>query len=232
MRDRNSIKRKRQQQVRRQLIMIGITIVLIIVMIGSCAVKKSAKKEKAELKEKQKTEQTVPDKEVKKTVKKEEKKEETKEETEEERLKRVKAEATKKGYPKSVIELLDKNPETVEYVENYETKKDRAPAEKIDNLVKGEIPFILQWDERWGYTPYGTGNIATSGCGPTCMSMIISGLTGDASVTPAVLAKFGEENNMLDEDNNTYWAFMEVQQKIGIFPAAKENTRKKWWKLR
>lgn len=207
MRDRNSIKRKRQQQVRRQLFVIGVVIVLVIVMIASCAIKKSAKK-KQEIKEAQKTEQVAENKQKKKketTVKKEDVPE-----TAEERLERVRKEAKDKGYPQAVINLLDKNPETVEYVENYEAKKDIAPPETIDNLVAGQIPFILQFDERWGYVPYGTGNIATAGCGPTCMSMIISGLTGDASVTPAVLAKFSEENNMLDEENNTFWSFMEA----------------------
>lgn len=210
MRDRNAIKRKRQQQVRRQLIMIGIVVVLVIVMIASCSIKKSAKK-KQEIKEAQKTEQSAENK--KKDKKKKEttdKKEEAKPETAEERVERVRKEAKEKGYPQSVIDLLDKNPETVEYVENYEAKKDKPYAETVgDDLVKGELPFILQWDERWGYAKYGTGTIATAGCGPTSMSMIISGLTGDATVTPVVLAKFSEENNLLDEENNTYWSFME-----------------------
>lgn len=210
MRDRSSIKRKRQQQVRRQLIVIGIVIVLVIVLIASCAVRKSAKK-KQDIKEAQKTEQAAENK--KKEKKKAEPKKEDVPETAEERLERVKKEAKEKGYPQAVINLLDKNPETVGYVEDYEAKKDAPPAEVIDHLVKGQIPFILQFDERWGYVPYGTGNIATAGCGPTCMSMIISGLTGDAAVTPAVLAKFSEENHMLDEENNTFWSFMEASAK-------------------
>lgn len=213
MRDRNAIKKKRQQQVRRQLIVIGIVVVLVIVMIASCAIKKSAEK-RQEAKEAQKTEQLAENK--KKAIKKKEttdKKEKAEPETAEERLERVRKEAKEKEYPQAVIHLLDKNPETVDYVENYETKKDTPPAEVIDNLVKGQIPFIRQFDERWGYVPYGTGNIATAGCGPTCMSMIISGLTGDASVTPAVLAKFSEENHMLDEENNTLWAFMQAAAK-------------------
>ncbi|MFR3386435.1 MAG: hypothetical protein ACLTST_08525 [Lachnospiraceae bacterium] len=30
-------------------------------------------------------------------------------------------------------------------------------------MPKGEIPLLLQWDERWGYAPYGK-SIVVSGC--------------------------------------------------------------------
>lgn len=46
-----------------------------------------------------------------------------------------------------------------------------------DDFVTGEIPALIQWDERWGYAPYGSETIiAVSGCGPTALSMVISGL--------------------------------------------------------
>ena len=48
----------------------------------------------------------------------------------------------------------------------------------------GRIPLFHQWDERWGGYEYGAGTggtIASSGCGPTSMAMIITGLRGDMS---------------------------------------------------
>ena len=70
------------------------------------------------------------------------------------------------------------------------------------------IPEILQWDERWGYSPYGTSIIAVSGCGPTCVSMLVVGITGDKTVTPSVVADYATQNHYVDENNDTTWAFM------------------------
>lgn len=34
------------------------------------------------------------------------------------------------------------------------------------------MPFHLQWDERWGYYPYGNGVIGVLGCGPMSLSLV------------------------------------------------------------
>ena len=189
---------RRRQQVRRQLLLIGCVIFIAICAIGSCQVHKK----RSEAKEATKIEQQK--KEEKKKKKKTEKKE-----TPEEHLERVRAKAISAGYPDGVIELLDKNPETVDFVENYPKKKDSKPAETIgDSLQPGSIPLLLQWDERWGYSTYGTSIIAISGCGPTCMAMVASGLNQDPSITPAKVASFGTQHSYVDEENNTYWSFM------------------------
>ena len=105
-------------------------------------------------------------------------------------------------------DLLDKNPETWEFVKNYSKMKDASPADTIGEVAAGEIPLLLQWDERWGYSPYGTSIIAVSGCGPTCVSMLVVGLTGDKTVTPSVVADYATQNHYVDENNDTTWAFM------------------------
>ncbi len=191
---------RRRQQVRRQLLLIGCVIFIAICAIGSCQVhkKRSEAKEAAKIEQQKKEEKR--EKEKKKTEKKE---------TPEEHLERVRAKAISAGYPDDVIELLDKNPETVDFVENYPKKKDSKPAETIgDSLQPGSIPLLLQWDERWGYSTYGTSIIAISGCGPTCMAMVASGLNQDPSITPAKVASFGTQHSYVDEENNTYWSFM------------------------
>ena len=50
-------------------------------------------------------------------------------ETQKERIERVRMEATAAGYPEGVIELLDKNPATVSYVEDYGEKQGQIYAE-------------------------------------------------------------------------------------------------------
>lgn len=58
------------------------------------------------------------------------------------------------------------------------------------------IPLLIQWDDRWGYVPYGDQTIAVAGCGPTSMAMVLSYLNQDPSITPAVLAKTADENGL------------------------------------
>lgn len=191
---------RRRQQVRRQLLLIGCVIFIVICAIGSCQVHKK----RSEVKEAAKIEQQKKEEKREKEKKKPEKKE-----TPEEHLERVRAQAISAGYPDGVVELLDKNPETVDFVEHYPKKKDSDPAETIgDSLQPGSIPLLLQWDERWGYSTYGTSIIAISGCGPTCMAMVASGLNQDPSITPAKVASFGTQHSYVDEENNTYWSFM------------------------
>ena len=191
--------RKRKQQVHRQLFF---TFLGIICVIGVGAVLGMGESDRAK-----------PVKETANAVKTEKQMEtpeaEVQEETPEERLERVRRQAKAGKYPKGVIELLDKNKATVDYVEQYGEKKALPAAKTIgENLVKGQIPHLLQWDQRWGYAPYGTSNVAVSGCGPTCLSMVAAGLTGDSSLTPARLAAYGTKKGYVDKDNNTYWKFM------------------------
>ena len=71
--------------------------------------------------------------------------------------------ADSRNYPVSMLELLAKNAETTDFVADYPEKKDEAPAESIGEVKEGEIPLLIQWDERWGYIHYGDGIIANSG---------------------------------------------------------------------
>lgn len=202
--------KKRRQQLKRQLVMSGILFVLIIVLGITYNTKVAAKKTKEAVNPKNRKE------EVQKGVDEVAGKMEeasigtmSDHETAKQRLRRVKEEAEAKGYPKDIAALLRKNKETVDFVENYEKNKDKPVPKTIsDTLKKGEFPQLLQWDERWGHDSYGTGFIASCGCGPTCMSMVIAGLTGDASVTPSVVADYSEEKGYIDENNNTYWSLM------------------------
>lgn len=192
---------KRGQQVQRQLVMgTGILILAIATIVGYNV--QSANKEEPKVKE---TSAKVED-----NIEKTSEAETQKKDTLQQRIDKVKANATTLNYPPNVIELLNKNTETIQFVENYGEKKDNPCPDTIGtNLEKGQIPLLLQWDERWGYAPYGTSIIAVSGCGPTCMSMVVAGLTGDASVTPDKVAAYGSANGYVDEENNTLWRFMQ-----------------------
>ncbi len=213
---------KRRQQVIRQLFFMGVAVVVIAIGGITWAVKShnaskntGAQIQASQTQKKTDAVTTVAKKAVKANSEdakkaKDKEKTEKKAETEEERIARVRQEAVNAGYPEKVIELLDKNPETVQFVEDYAKKKDQAPAATVEaeDGYSGMFPEILQWDERWGYAPYGTSIIAVSGCGPTCVSMLVVGLTGDKTVTPAVVADYATQNHYVDENNDTTWAFM------------------------
>lgn len=50
------------------------------------------------------------------------------------------------------------------------------------------VPYYCQWDSTWGTVPYGNGTIKSSGCGPTCCSMVIS-YFAKIKLTPSDLVK-------------------------------------------
>ncbi len=56
------------------------------------------------------------------------------------------------------------------------------------------VPLLLQWDPRWGYVPYGDSDIAVAGCAPTCLSMVLSYLLQDPTITPPAVAAYSEAN--------------------------------------
>lgn len=111
-------------------------------------------------------------------------------------------------YPEPLFKILTKNPETLDFVLDYQSKKDNPPASTIGNVTKGTIPLLLQWDERWGYADYGSSMVAISGCGPTCLAMVASGLTGRKDLTPAAVAAYSEENGYLTASLDTSWDLM------------------------
>ena len=105
-------------------------------------------------------------------------------------------------------ELLENNPETADFIKNYPSMKDNPPAEDIGEVTKGTIPHLLQWDGRWGYQIYGDNMIAVNGCGPTAISMVAAGLTGDGTITPYKVAKYAEEQGYYTGESGTSWSLM------------------------
>ena len=126
--------------------------------------------------------------------------------------------AHKDQYPEELIELLENNAETADFVLGYPEKKDTAPAETIGDVTQGEIPLLLQWDERWGYAYYADDMIAVNGCGPTAIAMVAAGLTGDNTVTPYKVAQFSAGNGYYAGNSGTSWSLMtEGAQQFGIY---------------
>lgn len=112
-------------------------------------------------------------------------------------------------YPQSLLELLERNPETVDFVYDYPEAGNRTPEIDLSGEVtQGTVPLFLQWDERWGYQEYGSDMLAVTGCGPTCLSMVYSGLTGNTDKSPLEMARFSEEQGYYSDGVGTAWTLM------------------------
>lgn len=113
-------------------------------------------------------------------------------------------------YPESLVEFMQKYPEATQFVLDYPKNKDKH--EEIDisgEVTKGEIPFFLQWDERWGYETYGSDFLAITGCGPTCLSMVKCGLSGDTQWNPYQVASMAENQGYYVNGVGSSWDLMD-----------------------
>ncbi|MGN1148273.1 MAG: C39 family peptidase [Lachnospiraceae bacterium] len=116
--------------------------------------------------------------------------------------------ANRDAYPEALLKALANNPEMTEFVKGYLTSDGSVTGGITDEEKEQEFPLFLQWDERWGYAPYGESNIGISGCGPTCLSMVIFALTNDESATPDKLADYSMQNGYYVSGTGTAWTLM------------------------
>ena len=122
------------------------------------------------------------------------------------------------AWPEEMLDLLEKNPEAKDFVLNYPLKKDlEAKIDLSEYLDNDEVPLLLQWDERWGYTEYAGELMGLSGYGPTCLSMVCLYLLDDASYTPRYVAQFATENGYSVSGNGSSWTLIsEGGEKLGL----------------
>ncbi len=123
-----------------------------------------------------------------------------------------------KEYPDEIKAMLERNPETEEFVLYYPLKKDLHEKISMEQyLNSGKIPHLLQWDMRWGYEEYAGSIMGLSGCGPVCLSMVSIYLLNDISLDPLYIARFAEENDFATKNNGTKWIlFSEGAEKLGL----------------
>ena len=118
-------------------------------------------------------------------------------------------------YPEDLIELLEINPETEEFVLNYPFREEADM--DLSGYSRETVPLFLQWDPMWGYEKYGSGCIGKTGCGPTCLAMAGYYLTGDESMNPKDVAVFAEENGYYAAGYGSSWTLIsQGAQKLGL----------------
>lgn len=116
------------------------------------------------------------------------------------------------NYPEPLLDMLSRDIDLLDFVINYQDNKGKTYNGTI-KTKKDKIPLLLQWDERWGYAPYGENMIAISGCAPTALAMVAVGLTGDKTITPYKVAKYAEDNGFYIDGIGTSWSLMTIGSK-------------------
>ncbi|MEY8388545.1 C39 family peptidase [Oscillospiraceae bacterium 38-13] len=111
-------------------------------------------------------------------------------------------------YPADLVKMLSRNVEMLDFVLEYPEKQGQVFADTIGDVTAGEIPLLLQYDQRWGYGAYGASSVVVSGCGPVCLSMVIAGLTGDNTVTPYDVAEYAAQEGYYVYGAGTAWTLM------------------------
>ena len=111
-------------------------------------------------------------------------------------------------WPEDLLELLDKNADTEEFVLNYPFREEDPVIDLSDQVGTGKVPLLYQWDQRWGYSKYGSNMMALTGCGPTCLSMVCLYFLQDAKYTPRYVADFSQENGHYAKGAGTSWTLM------------------------
>lgn len=112
-------------------------------------------------------------------------------------------------YPEFLVETAEKCPQTIDFVYNWPACRDKTYAVDLSAEAQSDtVPLLIQWDERWGYEPYGDGVIGTSGCGPTCLSMAALYLTHNAEFTPLYIARMAVECGYCVPGNGSSWTLI------------------------
>lgn len=121
--------------------------------------------------------------------------------------------------PDSLAALRERNPETTDFVASYNKEHDKKHVIDLsDEYTPGTIPLFLQWDIRWGFEAYGGDFLALTGCGPTCLSMVAVGVTGNTTADPLTVANFADENGYYCQGQGSYWSLMsEGCQQFGLY---------------
>ncbi len=115
----------------------------------------------------------------------------------------------KAAYPQGLLYLAVNEPLALEFVIEYpfESKAVVDYHDLSEDVKTQRVPHLLQWDKRWGYSAFGDENMALDGCGPTCLSMVLIGLTGNTTYNPMYVANYSQQLGYYMEGVGTMWNF-------------------------
>lgn len=121
-------------------------------------------------------------------------------------------------FTEELQELLERNEETQDYVENYpnRTQYSSQAIDLTEDFTTGEVPLLMQWDKRWGYNAYGDSMIGLAGCGPLCLNMAYLYFTEDLTMTPRKMAEFVQDAGYYTAAGTGWKLWTEGVSKLGM----------------
>ena len=123
-----------------------------------------------------------------------------------------------KGVPDVLIEFYEKYPEVAPYSWFYpEKSKISYDMDITKDVIPGRVTYLCQWDERWGYKEFGNSYFGVAGCGPTCICMVYSGLTGKTDKNPYTIGlELAEREYYIPGSGTTWEAMNDIPQEYGL----------------
>lgn len=121
-------------------------------------------------------------------------------------------------YPESLIELLAKNDETMDFVLSYPAEHSKQHKVDLSEYKNTQgVPLFMQWDKRWGYINYGSDVAGLTACGPTCLSMCAYYFKRDNDMSPDKIIEFSKENGYCVKGSGSSWSLIsEGGKKLGL----------------
>lgn len=112
-------------------------------------------------------------------------------------------------YPEGLLRQVLRSEEVLDFALAYpeNVTKTWRPEDIALEQPTG-IPHYIQWDARWGYGAYGSSTVGVSGCGPTCLSMAVVGLTGNTGANPLAVAEYSASQGWYVPGSGTDWELL------------------------
>lgn len=112
-------------------------------------------------------------------------------------------------YPEDIRALLERNPETEDFVLHYPLEKNKEIDVDLSAYENcGGVPLFLQWDRQWGYMTYGDNVAGLTACGPVCLSMAAYYWTGDEAYAPDRMIEFARDGGYYSWGNGSSWTLI------------------------
>ena len=111
--------------------------------------------------------------------------------------------------PEEVASYVAIEPEAKEFAVNYHDYADREdPIDLSKDLRADRWPHLIQWDKRWAYRWYGDGYLGITGCGPTALSIVLTGLGAGEQWNPWAVASWAQNRGYYVDGIGTAWSMM------------------------
>ena len=117
-----------------------------------------------------------------------------------------------------LLKLATLEPAARSFVRNYPDMYPDDSPEPCDSLSDDvDIPLLMQWDQRWGYTVYSSAAFGQTGCCPTSLAMVYQGITRKTDMSPYDMGVLAKENGFMTQYEGTDGQFLVTcGQQLGL----------------